>query len=226
MKIKYYLVYIHFALLAIKISTILMFAKKDKRYEIIKKGFERLGKNIEVKGHIHDETNMLLINHQSFIDIYLLEAVAEDRNLSWISKEELLKVPFLGYMLKSFKMILVKRENKAGLVKLIKDVKNRVEEDRVVCIFPEGTRVKEQQLKKFKGGAKLIANKLDLKVQPAVVVGSNYMLDSGEKVYRNVNPKVIFLPVVDMSVDDWYEQTQQKMQEVMDYEYNNNNCRR
>jgi 1-acyl-sn-glycerol-3-phosphate acyltransferase len=168
---------------------------------------------------------MYLINHQSMVDIFLLESVTK-RNLSWIAKEELKKIPFLGYMLKSFQMILLKRENKAGLRKLVKDVEDRTQNNRVVCIFPEGTRVKQQKLGKFKSGAKFIVSKLDLKIQPVVVVGSHYMLDSLEKKHRKVDPKVIFLPPVDKTLKDWYEQMHKDMQEVIDYEYGHNHCRR
>jgi 1-acyl-sn-glycerol-3-phosphate acyltransferase len=226
LKIKYYLAYINFALKAIFIALSQLVFKKDKRQVLCMKAFEDLGLELQTKGVLHEDTDMLLINHQSHVDIYLLEAISNGRNLSWIAKEELLKIPFLGYMLKEFKMILVQRENKAGLIKLLKDVKDRVDNKRVVCIFPEGTRVKTQQLKKFKGGAKMIASKLELKVQPVVVVGSNYMLDSVEKVHRKVNPKVIFLPQVDLSLSSWYEDAQQAMQEVIDYEYKHNHCRR
>jgi len=226
LKIKYYLAYINFAIKAILIALTLLIFKKDKRQTLCMKAFEDLGLQLQTKGILHEDTDMLLINHQSHVDIYLLEALSSGRSLSWIAKEELLKIPFLGYMLKNFKMILVQRENKAGLIKLLKDVKDRVANNRVVCIFPEGTRVKSQQLQKFKGGAKMIASKLDLKVQPVVVVGSNYMLDSVEKVHRKVNPKVVFLPQVDLSQASWYEDAQQAMQEVIDYEYKHNHCRR
>ncbi len=223
--IKYYLAYLRFAYQTAKVSLINYFTGQDERKKICNQAFEKLGLDIEVKGSEHADTQMYLINHQSMVDIFLLESVS-NRNLSWIAKEELKKVPFLGYMLKSFQMILLKRENKAGLRKLVKDVDNRTQEGRVVCIFPEGTRVKRQKLGKFKSGAKFIVSKLDLNIQPVVVVGSHYMLDSIEKKHRKVAPKVIFLPPVDKSVKGWYEQMQADMQEVIDYEYSHNHCRR
>lgn len=196
--------------------------KKDLRKKGCKNAFIAPNIEIEVAGIEHEKTQLFLINHQSFVDIFLLEAVSK-HNLSWIAKRELLKVPVLGYMLEYFKMIVVDRENKAGLVKLIKDVKDRVQDNRVVCIFPEGTRIKEQPLGKFKGGAKLLVNKLKLQVQPVVIVGAHQMLNTKTKQYTKTKIKVIYLPPVDCMQNDWYEKTKEQMQEVIDYEYKHNN---
>jgi len=224
-KIKYYYYYIYFAIYVLLIAFIAIFRGKDRRKFYSKKVFKDIGLDIVQSGDLENDTNFLLINHQSHLDIFLVEAVS-GKNLVWIAKKELSKIPIFGTMLKKFDTILVERENKMGLAKLLKDVQKRIESQRVVCIFPEGTRVKEQKLKKFKGGAKLIASKFDLKVQPVVVVGSHYLLDSVEKKFRRVNPKVVFLPPVDKSNPHWYEKMQNDMQEVIDYEFKHNHCRR
>ncbi len=223
--IGYYKAYLVFVAAAVKIATLRFFTKKDYRTRYCKHAFDALNAPIEVKGELHKDTQMVMLNHQSFVDIFLLEAVS-DRSLSWMSKVELLKVPFLGYMLKAFKMILVERENKAGLVKLLKDVKARVDEGRVVAIFPEGTRIKQQKLGKFKGGAKLMASKHGLQVQPVVVLGSRTLLNEKHKTHTPTTMKVIFLPPVEQDDKQWYERVQTDMQEVIDYEFEYNHCSR
>ena len=107
--IRYYVTYLRFVWQTAKIAIINYFTKKDKRQNLCKEVFDKLGLEIEVKGTEHSDTQMYLINHQSMVDIFLLEAQS-GKNLSWIAKEELKKVPFLGYMLQSFKMILLKRD--------------------------------------------------------------------------------------------------------------------
>ena len=45
----------------------------------------------------------------------------------------------------------------------------------MLAIFPEGTRSHSKELLPFKGGAKIIADKLNLKIQPVVIMGSDIM---------------------------------------------------
>jgi len=53
-------------------------------------------------------------------------------------------------------MIIIDREDKKSLVKLIKDAKDRLSKGRVIAIFPEGTRGNGKKLLKFKAGAQSI----------------------------------------------------------------------
>lgn len=116
-------------------------------------------------------------------------------------------------------MISVDRENKAGLVKLFKDARRSIEEKgRAVAIFPEGTRASDQKLLPFKPGPKFIAKKLDLIVQPVVIVGSKWVLNEHDRTAHSGTVKVIYLPAVDLETaeSDWYEKIRERMQEEID----------
>ncbi|HHD75163.1 MAG TPA: 1-acyl-sn-glycerol-3-phosphate acyltransferase [Nitratifractor sp.] len=128
-----------------------------------------MGAKLKQYGKRDEDANIFLINHQGIMDIIALEAV-ENRHFRWVAKKELFETPWFGLLLKHGDMISVDRENKAGLIKLLKDAKISVEEKhRAIAIFPEGTRGAEQELLSFKAGPKLIANKLNLRVQPIVI---------------------------------------------------------
>ncbi len=55
---------------------------------------------------------------------------------------------------------------KLELLRLLKEVKDRLSLGRPIAMFPEGTRSSGKELLKFKSGASLVANKYNLKVQP------------------------------------------------------------
>lgn len=57
-------------------------------------------------------------------------------------------------------------------MRVLKEAKQRLSEDRVLAIFPEGTRSRNEKLLKFQSGAKILSEKLDLKVQPILIVDS------------------------------------------------------
>ncbi|WP_258032179.1 lysophospholipid acyltransferase family protein [Campylobacter concisus] len=172
------------------------------------------GYKLEVIGNFSDEANILLINHQSMLDIIVLEEV-HPKNLCWIAKAQIGKIPIIGKILSLPKMIAVERENKHSLIKLLSEAKDRVENGRVLAIFPEGTRSQTNKLLPFKGGAKLLVEKLNLKVQPIVIVGSDAMKVK-EFSFKKADIKLFCLDLVDTSKENWLETTRESMQKVLD----------
>ena len=138
-------------------------------------------------------------------------------NLSWIAKKEIARIPIIGKIITLPKMIAIDRSNPRDLVRVLHEVKDRIENNRVIAMFPEGTRRKGDKLLKFQTGAKVITEKLKLKVQPVVLLGTREILDSHNfcaNFFGNV--KVIYLPLVDTTDKDWLEKTRSKMQEILD----------
>ncbi len=182
-----------------------------------------IGYRVEVEGEIDREANMILINHQSLLDIVVLEEI-HPNNLAWVAKKEIAEIKFFGNILRVPKMIIVDRESKKSLVKLFRDVKDRLANNRVIAMFPEGTRGDGKKLLPFKEGAKMLAEKLNLRVQPVVVLRSREVLDSQNfKAKIGIGTiKVIFLDSVDRSNKNWYQKMREDMQKVIDSEYSNN----
>ncbi|WP_223155400.1 lysophospholipid acyltransferase family protein [Campylobacter concisus] len=172
------------------------------------------GYKLEVIGNFSDEANILLINHQSMLDIIVIEEL-HPKNVCWIAKAQIGKIPIIGKILSLPKMIAVERENKHSLIKLLSEAKDRVENGRVLAIFPEGTRSQTNKLLPFKGGAKLLVEKLNLKVQPIVIVGSDAMKVK-EFSFKKADIKLFCLDLVDTSKENWLEATRESMQKVLD----------
>ncbi len=169
--------------------------------------------------------DMYLLNHQGIIDIIAMEAL-QTNHLRWIAKKELFSIPYIGQLLHLGDMISVDRESKKSILKLLSDVKYSINTlNRKVAIFPEGTRSKSQKLLNFKSGAKIIAEKLELKVQPVVVTGSRMLVDEAKKLSHKSDVVFNFLPTIDIktSREDWYEEIQKQMQKVIDDELKFNN---
>ncbi len=178
-----------------------------------------IGAKIESFGKRDNSVDMFIINHQGVIDIVAMEA-EELTDIRWIAKKQLFDIPWLGNLLKLPNMISIDRENKAGLVKLFRDAKETksLKSHRILAIFPEGTRAKEQKLKKFKSGAKLLAEKLKLKVQPVVITNSKKILNQHEFLGDSGTVYIHYLEpfVVDKNNKDWYQDLQKSMQEIID----------
>jgi len=174
-----------------------------------------LGIELELVGKIDEEADMYIMNHQSVMDIILFEYLLA-RNTAWVAKKEIADIPWFGRILKAPDMIIVQRESKSALVKLLKDTKEKLDQKRPIAIFPEGTRTDGKRLRKFKVGAKMMANKYNLKVQPFVIVGSLDILDSKKLTQTPGKVKIICLPTVQADKKTtWYEDNEKLMGETL-----------
>jgi len=184
-----------------------------------------LGGKIHSKGTMDSNVDMFLLNHQSVCDIIAMEALQKN-HLRWVAKQELFEMFYLGNLLKIGDMIGVKREDKRGLLKLLQEAQySRQTLKRPIAIFPEGTRAKGQKLLSFKQGAKIIAEKLDFRIQPVVITGSKTLLDEHKKVSQSSDIHIEFLPPIDVkdAPNSWYEDLQKEMQKIIDDALTNHN---
>ena len=177
---------------------------------------------VRIKGGIDPQAQMFLINHQSDIDIGIMETITS-HDLAWVAKKELFDIPFFGLVLKLPRDIAVARESKTSLVKMIKDAKICLNEGRTITIFPEGTRSETGKMKPFKAGAKMVADKYTLRVQPVVLIATASYFSNKRKDFRPGTITALFLEpfVADKSDPDWLNNTQITMQKVYDDELAN-----
>jgi 1-acyl-sn-glycerol-3-phosphate acyltransferase len=187
-----------------------------------------IGGSLSQEGTMDPEADMYVMNHQGIIDIVAMEAL-QNNHLRWVAKKELFDALWFGNLLRYSDMISLDRSSKAGLIKLLKDVKeSRDVKHRPVAIFPEGTRAKGQSLLPFKQGTKMIAGKLGLKIQPVVITGSKWVLNEHEKTGHNGTVHYKFLPTIDVKEADenWFEALHETMQKEIDDAYRNHHrCR-
>ena len=209
-------------IITVTITIILMYTFKSKnrtfRRVWASMQMKLLGIKLDVVGEINPNADMLVMNHQSILDIMIFEYL-HPKNLAWVAKKEIADIPWFGHILKAPDMIIIERESKSSLVKLIKESKEKLEQGRPIAIFPEGTRSDGNKIRKFKAGAKMIANKYKMKVQPVVLIGTRDILDSQNLRQNSGVVKVIYLPVIEAKKgEDWYEKLESDMSEILEKE--------
>ena len=217
-KIRAIFVILHMIItVSITIVAMYIFNKSNRKIRIFwaKMQMILMGITIEVEGNYDSEADMLVMNHQSITDIMLLESIAS-RDIAWVAKKEIADIPWFGNILKVPHMIIVERESKSSLVKLIKDSKEKLDDNRQIAIFPEGTRTDGKKIRKFKAGAKIIAQKYGLNVQPIVIIGSLDVWDSKKFIQKSGTVKVIFLDTIKADKKTtWYEDTEELMVDTL-----------
>lgn len=173
------------------------------------------GIKLEFEGEFNQNATMIVMNHQSMLDIIALEAFYP-KNLAWIAKKEIRDLPIFKQTMIKPKLICVDRKNPRSLLKVLKEAKERLLEGRILAIFPDGTRSKDGKIRPFQVGAKVLSEKLALKVQPLLIVNSANLLDSKEFTLSSGILKIICFDLVDTSDENWLEKTRQAMQKRLD----------
>ena len=183
--------------------------------------FKLLNIKIETEGELDESADMMIMNHQSLLDIVVFEYL-HPKNPAWVAKKEIADLPIFGHILKAPKMIIIERESKSSLIKLLKDTKEKIAEGRPILIFPEGTRSDGTKIRKFKVGAKMIANKFKLKVQPVVLVGTNDIFDSKKLKQKGGIVKIVYLPTIQADKkNEWYDEVETNMRNILEKELKN-----
>lgn len=208
--------------ITVAITVVLMYTFKNHTHKVIKVWMKfqmwALGIKLEQEGKLDESCDLVIMNHQSLLDIIVMEYI-HPRDLAWVAKKEISDLFFFGHIIKAPRMISIDRENKAGLVSLLKEAKNRLDLGRPIAMFPEGTRSDGKSMLEFKPGAKMIANKFNLKVQPAIIINTLNIVDSKKLKAKPGIVKVIYLdPIQADKKSEWYEETEAKMKEVLDLE--------
>jgi 1-acyl-sn-glycerol-3-phosphate acyltransferase len=217
-KIRGILILLQFGI-TVSVTIIFMYLL-GKKHRLARKIWGKLqlvlmGANIVETGKYDENADMLIFNHQSMMDIILFEAIAK-RDIAWVAKKEIGDITWFGHILKASNMIMVERESKKSLIQLLKDAKDRLDDGRQLCIFPEGTRTDGKELRKFKAGAKVIAEKYNLMVQPIVIVGSIDVFDSKRATQKSGDIKIIYLDTVQADKStSWYDDAESEMKTIL-----------
>jgi len=132
------------------------------------------------KGHLIGRENIpqkhsfiMVSNHGSLLDPPLL-GHALGRNISFMAKAELFKVPFLGFIIRACGAYPVRR----GIAdkNTIKTASKKLNNNNCIGIFIDGTRQKNGRVNKPKQGAALLAFKNQKLLLPVAIVNSNKLI--------------------------------------------------
>jgi 1-acyl-sn-glycerol-3-phosphate acyltransferase len=113
---------------------------------------------------------VVVANHQSLLDIVLLSRMP--REMKWVGKEELFKIPWIGWMLRLTGDIAVRRGDSESGGEAVAKARAYLQRGMNVMIFPEGTRSRDARLLPFKKGAFRLAIEVGVPVLPVVLSGT------------------------------------------------------
>ena len=148
-------------------------ARDISSLRIVQWGFKVILKMTGVKvtvigeENIPDEPVLYVGNHRSFFDILLTYSRCK-RLTGYIAKKEMEKVPLLSIWMRFVYCLFLDRENPKEGLKTILQAIDYVKHGISICIFPEGTRNKGEELSllPFHNGSFKIAEKTGCPIIP------------------------------------------------------------
>lgn len=137
------------------------------------KGFYRLFYRIHVYGEENvpeDGAAVIAPNHTSAADPIII-GVSTKRQIHFVAKAELFKIPLLGGIIKALGAIPVHRNE--GDVAALKKSLAALDEGKMLCVFPQGTRCPGEKLRdtknRLKSGVGLMAMRSGAAVVPVFI---------------------------------------------------------
>jgi 1-acyl-sn-glycerol-3-phosphate acyltransferase len=113
---------------------------------------------------------ILVANHLSLLDILVVYDLF--RPFKWVAKEELFRVPFVGWTLLINDYVPVKRGAHESVKRMMEHCRAHLDRGMPILMFPEGTRSKDGRLQAFKDGAFKLAVEAGCPVYPVVITGT------------------------------------------------------
>jgi 1-acyl-sn-glycerol-3-phosphate acyltransferase len=125
------------------------------------------GIRYRVKGHVrpHDGPFIVLAKHQSAWETLALQAILPPH--VWVVKKQLLWLPFFGWGLATLLPIAIDRAaGVRSLKQILAQGRDRLARGFWIVIYPEGTRVRPGERKKYQVGGAWLASHTSVPVVP------------------------------------------------------------
>ena len=165
------------------------------------------------------QSYVILCNHQGDFDILALYGFL-GRQFRWVIKQELRRVPFLGWGCAAIGHIFVDRSNSRAAIASLEAAKPRLAGGVSVLFFPEGTRSTDGRLLPFKRGGFVMARQLGLPILPVTISGSLRVLPKRCLFPRPGTIRVRFHPEIDTaagaSLEEIVERTRAAIESGLD----------
>lgn len=132
--------------------------------------------------------SIIIANHQSFIDVLLM--ISLNPKMVVMTNDWVYKSPIFGAQIKYLDFFPGSR----GIEENEEKLRPLVEQGYSIMIFPEGTRSKDKQIKRFHKGAFYLAEKFKMDITPIMLHGFNDAMRKNDFFLQNGRINIAVLP--------------------------------
>lgn len=161
--------------------------------------------------HISGEENIpkngpvvFISNHQGYADIIVFFDAIKNRQIGFIAKDTLEKVPYFGKWIAAIRGVFIKRSNPRESLKSINAGVETLKQGFSLVIFPEGTRSRSSEMGEFKAGSFKLATKAKVPIVPVAINGS-YKIYEETGLFKDGDIDLRILPAIDTATLERHE---------------------
>ncbi|MDY2959850.1 MAG: lysophospholipid acyltransferase family protein [Hornefia sp.] len=169
-------------------------------YEWAEDVIEKLCIHVDVFGRENLPENdglVFISNHQGYGDIIVLFKALEGKQVGFIAKDTLAKVPFLGKWITAIRGLFIRRGNAKEALKSLSQGAKQIKDGYNLVIFPEGTRSKGPEMTAFKPGSFKLATMAKASIVPITINGTYHLLEEKGYYQKDTHVTVTIHPVVE-----------------------------
>ena len=154
-----------------------------------------IGSPVQVRGKAPGDTdrNVVVANHQSYLDGIILTAVLPP-HYTFLIKREMVRVPIAGFVLRRLGSQFVDRSSANHRHRSARRLVQSARQGQALAVFAEGTFDREPGLKPFRMGAFRAARLAGIAITPVVITGSREKLPADSWLPRPGPLTVEFCP--------------------------------
>jgi 1-acyl-sn-glycerol-3-phosphate acyltransferase len=147
----------------------------------------------------HNKAYVVVSNHQSLADIVLMYKTR--MQFKWVAKEDLFKIPVLGWNMLLAKHIRLRRGEFSSIKKVYREAATWLRSGISVVFFPEGTRSDNFAIGEFQNGAFKLAIKEKVPILPVLIQGTRDAIPKGSwRFTTRISCLIKVLPPIGTSI--------------------------
>ena len=165
---------------------------------------------------------IVMANHRSMYDIPVLHyLLGRGRDLRWIGKQEVQRVPVFGWAYRVSRHVAIDRQNRAAAIETLRRAAAASRGGVSFVIMPEGTRSLTEDLLPFKKGGFHLALDTGLPILPVAIVGSEKLMRKGSwhiragAIHVRVRPAIETRDYVREDIDALADRVRSEIEEAL-----------
>ncbi len=165
-----------------------------------------------------DAAYVMVANHQSLLDILVLFRLFV--HFKWVSKVENFRVPCIGWNMSMNRYIKLRRGDRESGAQMMEACERTLAQHNSIMMFPEGTRSADGELRPFKPGAFVLAQRARKPLLPIVVHGTadalpkrGFVLQGRHKIRVRILDEIPYASFAHKPVDTLLEEVRDRIGE-------------